>query len=239
MAGERYAAGGIRTTVAATRAATDEQLAGQRRRGLVGEMRRQGTTTVEIKSGYGLTVARRGAGAGHRPAVHRRDDVPRRARGARGVRRRPGGYVDLVTGPMLEACAPYARWIDVFCERGAFDADQARAILAAGAAAGLRGRLHANQLGPGPASSWPASSACAPSTTAPTSTTPTSPRCATPDRRDAAAGRRVLDPVALPRRPAAARRRRRASRWRATATPARATPPRCRCASRWPSARCG
>jgi imidazolonepropionase len=51
---------------------------------------------------------------------------------------------------MLEACAPHARWIDAFCERGAFDADQARAVLEAGAAAGLRGRLHANQLGPGP-----------------------------------------------------------------------------------------
>ena len=62
----------------------------------------------------------------------------------------PAGYVDLVTGPMLEAAAPHARWIDVFCERGAFDADQARAILRAGAAHGLRGRLHANQLGPGP-----------------------------------------------------------------------------------------
>ena len=59
-------------------------------------------------------------------------------------------YVALVTGAMLEACAPHARWIDVFCERGAFDEDQARAILAAGAARGLRGRLHANQLGPGP-----------------------------------------------------------------------------------------
>ena len=62
----------------------------------------------------------------------------------------PAGYVALVTGPMLEACAPHARWIDVFCETGAFDADQARAVLDAGEAAGLRGRLHANQLGPGP-----------------------------------------------------------------------------------------
>jgi imidazolonepropionase len=51
---------------------------------------------------------------------------------------------------MLAAAAPHARWIDAFCERGAFDADQAREVLVAGAAAGLRGRLHANQLGPGP-----------------------------------------------------------------------------------------
>jgi imidazolonepropionase len=62
----------------------------------------------------------------------------------------PEEYVELVTGPMLEACAPHAKWVDVFCETGAFDADQARTILAAGEAAGLRGRLHANQLGPGP-----------------------------------------------------------------------------------------
>jgi imidazolonepropionase len=149
MAGTPYAAGGIRTTVAATRAATDEQLTSHVAR-LVAEMRRQGTTTVEIKSGYGLSVhdeARSLAvarqfteettflGAHVVPAEHAAD---------------PGEYVALVTGPMLDAAREHARWIDVFCERGAFDGDQARAILAAGAAAGLRGRLHANQLGPGP-----------------------------------------------------------------------------------------
>ena len=149
MSGTPYAAGGIRTTVAATRAATDEQLTSHVAR-LVEEMRRQGTTTVEIKSGYGLTVhdeARALAvarqfteettflGAHVVPAEHADD---------------PAAYVDLVTGPMLEAAAPHARWIDAFCERGAFDADQARAVLLAGEAAGLRGRLHANQLGPGP-----------------------------------------------------------------------------------------
>lgn len=148
MAGEEYAAGGIRTTVAATRQATDEQLTTHVAR-LVQEMRAQGTTTVEIKSGYGLTtfdearslaVARQFTeettflGAHVVPAEHADD---------------PAGYVAEVTGPMLEAAAPHARWIDVFCERGAFDVDQAREILAAGAAVGLRGRLHANQLGPG------------------------------------------------------------------------------------------
>lgn len=145
MTGTPYAAGGIRTTVAATRAATDEQLTSHVAR-LVAEMRRQGTTTVEIKSGYGLTVrdeARSLAvarqfteettylGAHVVPAEHADD---------------PGEYVALVTGPMLDAAREHARWIDVFCERGAFDADQARTILQAGAAAGLRGRLHANQL---------------------------------------------------------------------------------------------
>ncbi len=149
MAGESYAAGGIRTTVAATRAASDDQLAAGVARH-VAEMRRQGTTTLEIKSGYGLSV----------------DDEARSLRVAREFTDEttflgahvvapeyaddPAAYVDLVTGPMLEAAAPHARWIDVFCERGAFDEEQARTILAAGAAAGLQGRLHANQLGEGP-----------------------------------------------------------------------------------------
>jgi imidazolonepropionase len=147
MAGTPYAAGGIRTTVAATRAATDEELSG-RVAALVREMRRQGTTTVEIKSGYGLTVRDEARSV----AIARQFTDETTFLGAHVV---PDGstaeeYVDLVTGPMLAAAAPHARWVDVFCERGAFDADQARTILAAGDAAGLRGRLHANQLGPGP-----------------------------------------------------------------------------------------
>jgi imidazolonepropionase len=146
MAGEPYAAGGIRTTVAATRAATDERLTANVAR-LVREMQRQGTTTVEIKSGYGLSVRDEARSL----AVARQFTDETTFLGAHVVPDGdPGDYVDLVTGPMLEAAAPYARWIDVFCERGAFDVDQARTVLAAGAAAGLRGRLHANQLGPGP-----------------------------------------------------------------------------------------
>ncbi len=144
-----YAAGGIRTTVAATRAATDEQLLSHAAR-LVQEMLRQGTTTVEIKSGYGLSVRDEARSL----AVARQLTEQTTFLGAHVVPQEhaddPAGYVDLVTGPMLEACAPHARWIDAFCERGAFDADQARAVLDAGEAAGLRGRLHANQLGPGP-----------------------------------------------------------------------------------------
>ncbi len=147
MTGTPYSAGGIRTTVAATRAATDEQLTANVAR-LVEEMRRQGTTTVEIKSGYGLSVRDEARSL----AVARQFTEETTFLGAHVV---PEGttaaeYVDLVSGPMLAACSPYARWIDVFCERGAFDEDQARTVLAAGAAAGLRGRLHANQLGPGP-----------------------------------------------------------------------------------------
>lgn len=149
MAGEPYAAGGIRTTVAATRAATDEQLTVQVAR-LVTEMRRQGTTTVEMKSGYGLTVLDEARALG----IAAQFTPETTYLGAHVVPDEyaddPDGYVDLVTGPMLEAARPHARWIDAFCEEGAFDADQARAVLAAGEAAGLPGRLHANQLGPGP-----------------------------------------------------------------------------------------
>jgi len=149
MAGERYAAGGIRTTVAATRAASDDALADNVGR-LVDEMQRQGTTTVEIKSGYGLTVADEARSL----EIAGRFTEETTFLGAHVVPPEyagdPAGYVELVTGPMLAAAAPHARWIDAFCETGAFDADQARTVLAAGAEAGLRGRLHANQLGPGP-----------------------------------------------------------------------------------------
>jgi imidazolonepropionase len=149
MAGESYAAGGIRTTVAATRAATDEQLYANVAR-LVAEMRRQGTTTVEIKSGYGLSVLDEARSL----AVARQFTEETTFLGAHVVppeyAEDPAGYVELVTGPMLEAAAPHARWIDVFCEQGAFDEDQARTILLAGREKGLEGRLHANQLGPGP-----------------------------------------------------------------------------------------
>ncbi|MGZ4495551.1 MAG: imidazolonepropionase, partial [Nocardioides sp.] len=146
MTGTPYSAGGIRTTVAATRAATDEQLAANLAR-LLAEMRRQGTTTVEVKSGYGLTVRDEARSL----AIAREATEETTYLGAHVVPEgtSPEAYVDLVTGPMLEACAPYAKWIDVFCERGAFDADQAREILLAGKAKGLRGRLHANQLGYG------------------------------------------------------------------------------------------
>jgi imidazolonepropionase len=149
MAGEAYAAGGIRTTVAATRAASDEALAANAAR-LVAEMLRQGTTTIEVKSGYGLTVAdeRRclqvaGTLTAETTFLGAHVVPPEYAADV-------AGYVDLVTGPMLAACAPHARWIDVFAERGAFDADAARAVLTAGIAAGLGARVHAAQLGPGP-----------------------------------------------------------------------------------------
>jgi imidazolonepropionase len=152
MAGQPYTGGGIASTVASTREATDEQLTA-RVRALFREMRAQGTTTIEVKSGYGLTV----------------EDEVRQLRIAREVTSETtflgahvvppayahdrAAYVALVTGEMLAACAPLARWVDVFCEPGAptaFDADEARAVLRAGMAAGLMPRVHANQLGHGP-----------------------------------------------------------------------------------------
>ncbi|SFY39234.1 imidazolonepropionase [Streptomyces atratus] len=149
MSGRAYSAGGIRTTVAATRAATDEELAANVARYLA-EALRQGTTTFETKSGYGLTVEDEARAL--RIAARHTEEVT--YLGAHIVSPDyaddPAGYVDLVTGAMLDACAPYARWIDVFCEKGAFDGDQARAILTAGIAKGLHPRVHANQLGHGP-----------------------------------------------------------------------------------------
>ncbi|WP_078862428.1 imidazolonepropionase [Streptomyces sp. NRRL F-5123] len=148
-AGRPYTAGGIRTTVAATRAADDAELAATLER-LLGEALRQGTTTQETKSGYGLTT--RDEARALAVAARHTDEVT--YLGAHVVPPEfaadPDGYVALVTGEMLDACAPHARWIDVFCERGAFDGDQARAVLTAGAARGLVPRVHANQLGPGP-----------------------------------------------------------------------------------------
>ncbi|MFK0217630.1 imidazolonepropionase [Streptomyces vinaceus] len=149
MSGRSYSAGGIRTTVAATRAATDAELEANLVRHL-DEARRQGTTTFETKSGYGLTVEDEARAL--RIAAGHTEEVT--YLGAHIVSpdyaEDPAGYVGLVTGEMLAACAPYARWVDVFCEKGAFDGDQARAILTAGAAAGLIPRVHANQLSYGP-----------------------------------------------------------------------------------------
>jgi imidazolonepropionase len=149
MAGQPYTGGGIRTTVGATRAASDDELRATVRR-LRGEALRQGTTTMEIKSGYGLTVADEARSL----RIAAETSAETTFLGAHVVPAeyadRPDDYVGLVCGPMLAAAAPYAKWIDVFCERGAFDVDHARAILACGQAAGLGVRVHANQLGPGP-----------------------------------------------------------------------------------------
>ncbi|MFD7847271.1 imidazolonepropionase [Nocardia sp. NPDC059764] len=145
MTGAPYGAGGIRTTIAATRAATDTTLDANMAR-LVAEAARTGTTTIESKSGYGQTVADELRSleviARHTPettllAAH---VTPPEFAG------RSDDYVRLVIDEMIPACAPHAKWIDVFCEEGAFDADQSRAVLEAGIAAGLTPRVHGNQL---------------------------------------------------------------------------------------------
>lgn len=143
MSGSLYSAGGIRSTVAATRAASDESLRANLTR-LAAELRASGVTTFECKSGYGLDVATEQRSV--RIAAEHTSEVT--YLGAHVV---PAGieradYLDLVCGEMLRACAPSARWIDAFCEQGAFDVDESRTVLLAGMAAGLLPRLHANQL---------------------------------------------------------------------------------------------
>ena len=150
MAGEPYDGGGIASTVGATRAASDDELRTTLAR-RVYELRSQGTTTIEIKSGYGLTVAH------ERRMLELARTVTDETTFLGGHVVPPGtdrdAYVRLVSGEMLAACAPFARWVDVFCEPAsahAFDGDEARTILEAGAAAGLEVRVHGNQLAAGP-----------------------------------------------------------------------------------------
>ncbi len=143
MAGVPYAAGGIRTTVAATRAASDEVLRANLAR-LADELLRAGVTTFECKSGYGLDVDSEARSLRLASEVTAETTFLGAHVLPEGVSRRD--YVDLVRGAMLQACAPHARWVDAFCEVGAFDVDESRAVLSAGAAAGLGVRVHANQL---------------------------------------------------------------------------------------------
>jgi imidazolonepropionase len=146
MAGEPYDGGGIARTVAATRAASRDDLrrTTQQR---VDALRAGGVTTLEIKSGYELTVEGEtrlvdiasewssevtflGAHVVPPEFAHDRD-----------------AYVDLVGGAMLASCAPKSRWADVFCDTGAFSVDEARSILLRARDAGLGLRVHGNQLG--------------------------------------------------------------------------------------------
>jgi len=152
MSGEAYDGGGIASTVAATRGASDDELRALLR-GRVDEMRAQGTGVVEVKSGYGLDVATETRLL--RLAGEVTDEVT--FLGGHVVppeyRARRDAYVELVTGPMLTEAAAYATWVDVFCEPHspyAFTEEEAREILRAGQAVGLGLRVHGNQLGPGP-----------------------------------------------------------------------------------------
>jgi len=143
MAGKPYAAGGIKTTMVATRDATDEQLRANVLR-LADEALRSGTTTLEVKSGYGLSVRDEARSLVAAAAV----TVETTFLGAHVVPPDTDAddYLAIVCGEMLKVCAPHAKWIDVFCDSGAFDVDQARVVLSAGKAAGLGLRIHANQL---------------------------------------------------------------------------------------------
>ena len=146
MSGTSYSAGGINTTVAATRSASDEELRANTKQ-IVDRARQSGTTTIEIKSGYGLDVETEAKLL--RIANEFTEEttflgahvVPKEMSDAR------ADYINLVKAKMLDACAPHAKWIDVFCDKSAFSVDEAREILKAGIAKGLKGRIHGNQLG--------------------------------------------------------------------------------------------
>lgn len=149
MQGQKYAAGGIRSTMAKTRAASAEDLHCNYKK-LLDESLMQGTTTVEVKSGYGqstesellsVQVAGRETDEVTLLAAHVAPEEYADDRDA---------YVQMVIDEMIPACAPHARWIDVFCEQGAFDEEQSRAVLKAGMEYGLVPRVHGNQLNPGP-----------------------------------------------------------------------------------------
>jgi imidazolonepropionase len=147
MSGKPYTAGGIAKTVEATRVASDAQLAANLRIH-VEEALRQGTTCLETKTGYGLSVVDEVRSA--RIAAELVDEVT--FLGAHLVP--PGAeaesYVDLVCGEMLDGVADLVRWVDVFCEEGAFDEAQSERVLRAAAERGLGVRVHGNQLGHGP-----------------------------------------------------------------------------------------
>ncbi|MBB5833094.1 amidohydrolase family protein [Brachybacterium aquaticum] len=151
MAGQAYAAGGIGVTTSATREASDERLRALVR-GRLAEAAAGGTTTMETKTGYGLTVADEARAARLLADLAADGEIDELT--FLGAHLVPGEfegraeeYVDLVCGEMLEAVAPHVRWIDVFCEEGAFDPEQSARVLRAGAEAGLGLRVHGNQLG--------------------------------------------------------------------------------------------
>jgi imidazolonepropionase len=147
MAGEPYTAGGIAVTVAATRAASDDELAAVLRRH-VAEAVAQGTTCLETKTGYGLTTVDELRSA--KLAAAHADEVTFLGAHLVPANMSTRDYVDLVCGEMLDAVAPHVRWADVFCETGAFDEDESRTVLTAAKQRGLGLRVHGNQLGYGP-----------------------------------------------------------------------------------------
>ena len=146
MSGQKYATGGIKTTVAATRAATEDDLISHTK-DLLRKCQSHGTTTIEIKSGYGLDVDTELKIL--KVAKTFTDETT--FLGAHVIsaefENNREGYIQLVKNEMLDVVTPYAKWIDVFCDSGAFSVDEAREILQSGIAKGLKGRIHGNQLG--------------------------------------------------------------------------------------------
>ncbi len=143
MAGVSYSAGGIKTTVAKTRAASDDELRSNAKK-LVAELHQSGVTHFEIKSGYGLDVETELRSL--KIAREFTDDTTFLGAHVVPQDQDPERYVSLVATEMLSAVKSYAKWIDVFCDKGAFDISQTRKVLEAGIAAGLMPRLHANQI---------------------------------------------------------------------------------------------
>jgi imidazolonepropionase len=156
LAGATYAeiaaaGGGILSTVRATRAATEDQLVAETQVRLA-EMLAAGTTTAEAKSGYGLAfdaelkmlraIARLNAvqPLALVPTFMGAHEVPPEYRG------RQSDFVRTVIDEMIPAVAAHAEWCDVFCDRGFFTPEESIAILRAGAAAGLKPRIHADEL---------------------------------------------------------------------------------------------
>jgi imidazolonepropionase len=148
MNGEKYSSGGIKSTVERTRVASDFELE-RNMLSLVNEMTRSGITTFETKSGYGLSVKDESRAL----AIAAKHTSETTFLGAHVVpvdyADKADEYVSLVTKKMVDAALPHSKWIDVFCDVGAFDQDQSREILKAGIAKGLKPRIHANQLAAG------------------------------------------------------------------------------------------
>lgn len=145
MEGKPYEAGGIRTTIEATRAASAAELE-LNTRSLMQEYARAGATTIEVKTGYGQSAESELKSV--QVAAACTDEVTLLAAHVAPpeYRDKHDEYVQMVVDTMIPECAPYASWIDVFCERGAFSEDESRAVLQAGIAAGLKARVHGNQL---------------------------------------------------------------------------------------------
>ena len=233
MAGAPYEAGGINVTIEATRAAPDVELRSAAAARL-DEAHRAGITTIEVKTGYGATVFDEA-----RPArLGQELTTETTFLGAHVV---PPGwdadhYVELVCGEMLSACAPHVRWIDAFCERGAFDADQCRKVLETGRTAGLGLRLHANQLGHGPGVQLAVELGCASADHCTYLSDPTSTRWLPATRWRRSSRPRTSRPASRTPTPAVSSTPGPPWRWRRTATPGRATRPRCRSSSPSPCA---